>query len=148
MAKIEQPERVTLWAAYAGSAYGSEISLHATEREALEAVVSALGLDFDEDEGETVVLPNGQLETIAGRGRLEDSDNDTLREHLDNYCSTRADDWHVNEVEVELPAQVAAMRAFIADVARCGYSVNRDHVAQITDEARVLLARIDGTNRA
>ena len=74
------PRPAELWAAYSGSALGSEISLYPTQLEALWACVRDLGLDEDD------------------RGLTETSDADALRDALDHYCSTRADDWHVNEV--------------------------------------------------
>lgn len=70
-----------LWAAYAGSADGSEITLHATENAALRAVVAALGID------------------VEGR-ELDLDDDEAIREALDDYCSTRADDYEVQEVEL------------------------------------------------
>jgi len=66
----------TYWAAYAGSAIGSDISLHQTERAALEAVAAVLDLP------------------------LKDApDDDELRARLDDHCSGSADDWAVQEVE-------------------------------------------------
>jgi cytochrome oxidase Cu insertion factor (SCO1/SenC/PrrC family) len=77
-----------VWAAYSGTASGDGISLHKTEREALEAVVEGLGIDYQEDEDHT------RPATMA-----EASDDD-IRERLDEYTSTRSDDWCVQEVEL------------------------------------------------
>ena len=66
----------TLWAAYAGSPDGQEITLHATERKALLACMSALGIDTTAPE------------------------DDELRAILDDQCSSRSDDWHVEEVQI------------------------------------------------
>lgn len=72
----------TLWAAYTGSAAGgNDISLHRTEREALEACFFALVLEEDDDSEAPVA-------TI---------DDDELRDRLDELCSG-ASDWAVCEV--------------------------------------------------
>ena len=78
--------RKTYWAAFAGSALGQEITLHRTEQEALDAVVAALGLEEHEDEEDDRAVC--------------DMDEEELREFLDDWCSARADDWCVDEVEV------------------------------------------------
>ncbi len=80
------PKPAPLWAAFAGSALESGITLHLTEREALEAVINVLGLDFGSEE--------------YSRGQLSDHDNESLRNQLEDYCSDRADDWCVQEVEI------------------------------------------------
>lgn len=87
LARPEAPP-APLWAAYAGSALGDDLSLHRTRREALEAVCSTLGLDdADELDPEDVRL-NADL------------DDDELAERISAYCEGRADDWCVSEVEV------------------------------------------------
>lgn len=81
----EQTARRTCWAAYAASSLGSEISLHLTERAALDAVIDGLGLrEHETDEGRAVC----------------DMDEEELREFLDTHCSTRAADWDVQEVDL------------------------------------------------
>jgi hypothetical protein len=84
----------TLWAAYAGSAVGSDISLHHTERDALEAVVRALGMDFapelDSDDDE----PNENHERKA----LSEYDDEELREEIAAFTERGADDYEVQEV--------------------------------------------------
>lgn len=74
----------TLWAAYTGSAgAGSDISLHRTEREALEACYVALLYDEEDPSGR---FPDPKL--------LDDED---LREKLEYACGG-ASDWAVCEV--------------------------------------------------
>ncbi len=83
------PPATSYWAAYAGSALGSEITLHRTRREALEAVVAALGLEDDPEDD-----VSGDYPPIA------EMDDDDLTERISTYCEGRADDWEVCEVEV------------------------------------------------
>lgn len=85
-----------LWAAYAGSAIGSEITLHRSQRAALEAVVQALGLYFPDTEGQDA--PDEDDRSEDDRRALSAYDDDELTEEIDTYCSTRADDWRVEEV--------------------------------------------------
>lgn len=74
----------TLWAAYTGSAgAGNDISLHHTEREALEACYVALLYD-EEDYSEDCPDP-------------QELDEEEIREKLDALCSG-ASDWAVCEV--------------------------------------------------
>ena len=80
----------TYWAAYAGTANGSDISLHLTEIDALLAVLAALGVDPDDIDA---------VEGDEARG-VGDMDADELREFLTDYCSGRADDYEVREVEL------------------------------------------------
>jgi hypothetical protein len=95
--RIVAPKR-TYWAAFAGSAYGQEITLHESKRSALYDVVNSLGIDVlgraEEDARE------GEDEGDAAARVLDATDEETIVEWLDSYCSSRADDWHVNEVEV------------------------------------------------
>lgn len=96
--QVIAPKRL-YWAAYAGSATDSGITLHLTEREALEAVVGALGLDFAPED-----TPQPHAETDADlydgdRGALSTYTDEELREEIAAHCERCADDWEVSEVE-------------------------------------------------
>lgn len=133
-----------LWAAFAGSAYSQEITVHTTEFEALWSCVEALSLDEEDRELDR-----------------ETSDAADVRSALDDYCSSRADDWHVNEVELPacVYAEAPAMRESLNDLLEVVQwlqdsgnlkSPIEPHpyglgVMQAKQTARALLARIDGT---
>lgn len=81
---VPVPVRTSWWAAYTGSAgAGNDISLHRTEREALEACYVALLYDEEDPGGET---PDPK-----------ELDDEEIREKLDELCSG-ASDWAVCEV--------------------------------------------------
>lgn len=67
----------TLWAAYAGSAQGSEITVHPDRLSALRAV----------------------YDTLVGDG-TDDLDDDQLEELIKEHCSHSADDFEVQEVHL------------------------------------------------
>lgn len=75
-----EPQPKTIWAAYAGTAVGDEISLHRTEREALEAIADTLWGDQPGEEDQRPLT------------------DDELREAIEDHCTSRADDWCVQEV--------------------------------------------------
>jgi hypothetical protein len=99
--EVIAPKR-TLYAAYSGSAAGgSEITLHATKRAALIDVVNALGIDvLDRAYPDGTEYEEGEDDTAAVNRVLATFDEEDIIEWLDSYCSSRADDWHINEVEV------------------------------------------------
>lgn len=73
--------RPVVWAAYTGSAYGQEITLHRTELAALDACATTLHAD-------------------DGRSFTDEED---FREALDLHCQGRSDDWYVCEVSLPAP---------------------------------------------
>lgn len=73
--------RAKYWAAYAGTANGSAITLHPTYRDALEAVYLALDLADSNDDPD------------------EPMDDDRMVELIADHCNGGADDWEVQEVE-------------------------------------------------
>lgn len=90
---------MTRWAAFTGSAGGGEdISLHTTEREALEECINALGIDVLSTQDERA--REGESEDEATDRVLAGLDDDTLRDMLQEHCDSGADDWSVREVQV------------------------------------------------
>lgn len=71
------------WAAFLGTANGQEITLHETEREALEHVAESLGIQFNDPDDPQQVR-----------------DDDELRDAIEDHCNDGADDWHIQELEI------------------------------------------------
>lgn len=81
--------RIRWWAAYAGSAYGSEITLHRSVQAAYLACCATFGIGMDD-----------RVKEWRAQHWSDDAIDAQLVARLDGHCSARADDWHVNEVNL------------------------------------------------
>lgn len=78
--------------------------------------------------------PEGNAFDVIASVPLPGSDLGTVTEQQEYQAHANA----------RLIAKAPELLAYVAEIARCGYLVNRDHVEDITDKARKLLAEIDG----
>lgn len=81
--------RTTYWAAYVGTSMGQSITLHTSERDALEEIADYLWGQQPDDEKE-------EHEQQA----IEEQSDEDLEAAIEDHCLSGADDWHVNEVEL------------------------------------------------
>ena len=96
----QPPAKRTAWAAYAGTAVGSEISLHATRREALDAVVDALGIHDPAEDDDHFREDGDDAERDPDERPLADLDDDELDDRIQAYTDSCADDYEVQEVDL------------------------------------------------